>query len=82
MRIVPSAWEWAKFGDVASIDSNLVDPMCFLDLPHIAPNHIESHTGRLLPYGTVRGDGVTSSKHLFREGHLLFSKPGHPSPRP
>ncbi|MFN3215876.1 MAG: restriction endonuclease subunit S [Acidimicrobiales bacterium] len=74
MRAVPPAWVWADFGDVASIDSNLVDPACFPDLPHIAPNHIESHLGRLLPYGTVSEDGVTSSKHLFREGHILYSK--------
>lgn len=74
MRTIPPTWAWAKFGDIASVDSNLVDPARYPGLPHIAPNHIESHSGRLLPHQTVREDGVTSSKHLFREGHLLYSK--------
>jgi type I restriction enzyme S subunit len=74
VRELPPAWTWAFFDDVADVDSNLVDPKLFPDLPHIAPNHIESQTGRLLPYTTVRVDGVKSSKHLFRAGHILYSK--------
>jgi hypothetical protein len=67
MRSLPPGWEWAPFADVAGVDSDLVDPADYLYLPHIAPNHIESRTGKLLPYGTVRDDGVTSSKHLTDE---------------
>lgn len=74
MRELPRSWNWARFGDVASIDSNLVDPANHLTLPHIAPNHIESRTGRLLPYSTIKEDGVTSGKHLFHSGHILYSK--------
>jgi len=74
MRGLPSGWEWAPFEDVAAVDANLVDPSDYPDYPHIAPNHIESRTGRLLPYTTVKSDGVTSSKHLFVPGHILYSK--------
>ena len=71
---VPEGWEWCRFGEVAEIASNLVDPAKHQDAPHVAPNHIEKATGRLLPYGTIKEDGVKSSKHLFRRGQVLYSK--------
>lgn len=74
MRELPKGWVWARFDDVARVDSNLVDPANHMDLPHIAPNHIEARTGRLLPFRTVGDDGVTSGKHLFAPGHILYSK--------
>ncbi|MHB2028658.1 MAG: restriction endonuclease subunit S [Acidimicrobiales bacterium] len=67
-------WEFRKFSEVAHVDSNLTDPKAYADLPHIAPNHIEAGTGRLLEYTTVKADGVTSGKHLFHPGHILYSK--------
>ncbi|MGC5233065.1 restriction endonuclease subunit S [Streptomyces albogriseolus] len=54
--------------------SNLVDPADYPDLPHIAPNNIKRQTGKLLPYNTVAEDGVTSPKHLFHAGQVLYSK--------
>jgi type I restriction enzyme S subunit len=71
---LPETWKWYRFGDVASIESNLVDPSQYRTYPHIAPNHIESQTGRLLPYGTVESDNVKSGKHLFKPGQVLYSK--------
>ncbi len=71
---LPDGWCWACFDEIASVDSNLVDPKTTPDLPHIAPNHIETLTGRLLEYKTVREDGVTSPKHLFHPGQILYSK--------
>lgn len=71
---LPSDWRWVEWQDVARVASNLVDPADHQDLPHIAPNHIESGTGRLLPYRSVREDEVISSKHLFKPGQLLYSK--------
>lgn len=71
---VPEGWAWARFGHVSEIASNLQNPAFALDLPHIAPNHIEKDTGRLLPFGTVREDGVTSNKHRFFPGQILYSK--------
>lgn len=71
---LPPTWRWVRFLDVASIDSNLVDPAGFLDLPHVAPDNIEKGTGRLLDYRTIREDGVTSRKHRFFPGHIVYSK--------
>jgi type I restriction enzyme S subunit len=69
-----AAWEVRKFSEVAHVDSNLTDPKTCGDLPHVAPNNIEAGTGRLLEYTTVKADGVTSAKHLFHPGHILYSK--------
>jgi len=59
---------------VARVASDLVDPSAYPDVPHIAPNHIERETGRLLPYATVAEDGVKSAKHRFSAGQILYSK--------
>lgn len=71
---LPAGWRWQRFDESARVVSQLVKPDGFPDLPHIAPNHIESQTGRLLPYATVRADGVISLKHLFEPGSVLYSK--------
>jgi type I restriction enzyme S subunit len=71
---LPSSWRWSDFRSIASVEADLVDPSDHCDAPHIAPNHIESWTGRLLPFSTIAGDGVTSPKHRFRPGQILYSK--------
>jgi len=71
---LPATWRWCRFDAIARVASNLVNPAKFPDWPHIAPNHIESETGKLLPYNTIAHDGVTSSKHRFSAGQVLYSK--------
>lgn len=71
---LPHSWCWARFNQVAEIASNLVPPSKFMDVPHVAPDNIEKGTGRLLPYRIIREDGVTSGKHRFFPGQILYSK--------
>jgi type I restriction enzyme S subunit len=71
---LPEGWIWATFQDVAKVASNLVSPADYQNYPHIAPNHIESGTGRLLEFTTVAEDSVTSAKHRFFPGQILYSK--------
>jgi type I restriction enzyme, S subunit len=71
---LPSGWRWVSFSEIAEIASNLVKPETIPDLPHIAPDNVEGGTGRLLPYRTIKEDGVISSKHRFRRGQLIYSK--------
>jgi type I restriction enzyme S subunit len=71
---IPSGWQWGSFIEVAAIQSNLVNPSKYEGLPHIAPDNIESRTGRLLPYTTVGASAVFSAKHLFFAGCILYSK--------
>ncbi|MFM2430789.1 MAG: hypothetical protein RLZZ511_2002 [Cyanobacteriota bacterium] len=71
---LPSHWTWQRFVEVAAIQSNLVKPDDYGTSPHIAPNYIEKDTGKLLPYKTIAEDQVTSPKHLFYPGQILYSK--------
>lgn len=71
---IPSDWRWDEFGKVARVASKLVNPEDFSNAIHIAPNHIEARTGRLLPYATVAADGVGSVKNRFHAGQILYSK--------
>ena len=68
------SWEEKRFGEVADIKSNLVDIAEYRDFPHIAPDNIEKKTGILLEYHTVEEDKVTSGKHRFYAGQILYSK--------
>ena len=67
-------WNHKRFDEVAKIKSNLVDPAEYQDFPHIAPDNIEKKTGVLLDYHTIAEDGVTSGKHRFYPGQILYSK--------
>ncbi len=67
-------WARKRFDEVAIIRSNLVNPNDFPNFPHIAPDNIEKKTGVLLEYHTVAEDGVTSGKHRFYPGQILYSK--------
>lgn len=67
-------WKTTRFDSVAAIRSNLVDPAEYQSFPHIAPDNIEKKTGVLLKYHTIAEDGVTSGKHRFYSGQILYSK--------
>lgn len=71
---LPLSWQWARFDQVATIESNLVDPDEFGAAAHIAPDNIEKGTGRLLVFRTVQEDAVRSPNHRFSAGQLLYSK--------
>ncbi|WP_201722180.1 restriction endonuclease subunit S, partial [Sulfitobacter sp. HI0023] len=70
----PENWQWARFNEIAAIQSNLVSPKGYPDMPHIAPDNIEGWTARLLPYVSVKEAGVFSGKHSFSAGSILYSK--------
>lgn len=74
LSTLPESWQWLTFDQVASVASNLHDPLLTPNAFHIAPNHIESGTGKLLEYTTIANDKVTSAKHQFYSGQILYSK--------
>lgn len=71
---LPKKWCWLNFSDVADIASNLEDPSLEPTAIHVAPNHIESKTGRILYLSTIEADAVISAKHRFYQGQILYSK--------
>jgi len=71
---LPAGWKFIGFSEVATVKSNLVDPGQFPDSPHVAPDNIERETGRILDYNTIAEDKVTSPKHHFFKGQIIYSK--------
>ena len=71
---LPQGWGYVSFKDAADIKSNLIDPRLTPDAIHLAPNHIEANTGKILELVTVEQDGVKSNKHQFYSGQIIYSK--------
>ena len=71
---VPASWALLSFSNVVTIESNLVNPSEYKDYPLIAPDNIESMTGRILSKPTVAEIAPISPKHYFNKGSLIYSK--------
>lgn len=74
--VIPEAWEVRPFRSVIEIPSGQVDPReePYRSLPLIAPDHIESNTGRLLERKTAAEQGAISGKYEVRPGDVVYSK--------
>ncbi|KLV47470.1 hypothetical protein SH16_01197 [Aeromonas caviae] len=73
---VPEHWPTLKFNHCASIRNGQVDPTIspYNDHILIAPNHIESGTGRILYMQTAEEQGADSGKYICKKGEVIYSK--------
>lgn len=73
---VPESWEIVGILDVAALPSGQVDPRNapYASMPLIAPNHIESGTGRLLAVESAAAQGAISGKYEFNPLDIVYSK--------
>ena len=73
---IPKEWEPVRLLDLVSIPNGQVDPKQkpYCHWPLIAPDHIESDTGRLLCLETAIEQGAISGKYAFKPGDVLYSK--------
>ena len=73
---VPVHWSVVKFGRIARVTEGLVDPRIepYLSMLLIAPNHVESGTGRLISLETAEDQNAESGKYYCREGSIIYSK--------
>ncbi len=73
---IPEHWSLRRFKFVATINSGQVDPSSavYRHLVLIAPNHIESGSGRLRHEETANEQGADSGKYLVRKGQVVYSK--------
>ncbi|HWD05495.1 MAG TPA: restriction endonuclease subunit S [Amycolatopsis sp.] len=73
---VPAHWELSRFRYEAVINGGQVDPReePWSGMTLIAPNHIESNTGRIISVETAQEQGADSGKYLVKQGQLVYSK--------
>lgn len=71
---IPQNWELCRFGEIALIKSNLVNPEQYLESIHLAPDNIEKGTGKLFKCRTVKEDEVKSVNHHFYSNQIIYSK--------
>ena len=76
MGKVPQHWGVIPLKRCCRIPNGLVDPAVgrYATLSLIAPNHVQSGTGRLLEVETADDQGAISGKYHFAEGTVLYSK--------
>ena len=75
---IPIDWQLRNFRYCGVIPNGQVDPRLttFKDRIHVAPNHIESGTGRLLAKESCDEQGAESGKYVFKNGDVLYGKIG------
>lgn len=73
---IPEHWLVGKFAREVRIAEGQVDPEIepYASMLLIAPNHVESATGRLLGQETASEQGAISGKYLCRLGEVVYSK--------
>jgi len=68
-------WEVKAFSEFAKIDAIMTTEYeKYADFPHIGIDSIESGSGELKGYRTVKQDGVKSGKYVFTPDHIIYSK--------
>lgn len=73
---IPKKWEVDFLVNRISFPEGQVDPKYepYSGYVLVAPDHIESETGRLLARETAEEQGAISGKYLFQPGDVLYSK--------
>jgi len=73
---VPSHWTVSHFGLEILVNGGLVDPTIepWRSTVMVAPNHIESGSGRIIGRETAAEQGADSGKYAVRSGQIIYSK--------
>ena len=75
LSINNKGWEKKPFSEFAKIDTTMITEYeKYADYPHIGIDSIESETGELRGYRTVKQDDVKSGKYIFTSEHIIYSK--------
>ena len=72
----PDGWREARFRHHAVINGGQVDPResPWSDMVLVAPNHIESGTGKILEAESATAQGADSGKYTVDAGQVMYSK--------
>jgi len=74
--IIPEEWEVRPLLSTVRIANGQVSPKVepYKSMVLVAPDHIESSTGKLLAKETAAEQGAISGKYLFDSGDIVYSK--------
>lgn len=74
--VIPEHWEVRSLLSTVRIANGQVDPRQepYNSMTLVAPDHIESQTGRLLEKRTAREQKAISGKYIFNSGDIIYSK--------
>lgn len=73
---VPEHWKIMRFSYRTRVQEGQVDPTMepYSDMLLIAPNHIESNTGRVSGITSAHDQGAISGKYLVAKNDIIYSK--------
>ena len=73
---IPQHWMLKRFKFLAKVTSGQIDPRAatYRNKVLIAPNHIQSGTGRIVATETADEQGADSGKYLVRAGQVIYNK--------
>ncbi len=73
---IPVHWDVKRLKHIATVRTTHIDPTLdkFSQYKLVAPNHIESSTGRMLEVDSAQEQGAISAKVPFQQGDVLYSK--------
>lgn len=76
LGMIPKEWSVRKFSHIIAIANGQVDPRIspFKEMILIAPNHIESNTGRILNLQSAEDQSADSGKYFCDKGDVIYSK--------
>lgn len=74
--LTPEDWQTVGLLDVVQLPHRQVDPreLPYSEWPLVAPNHIESSTGRLLAIESAKTQEAISGKYTFEPNDVVYSK--------
>lgn len=69
-------WSEHRLTDVVTLPTGQVDPreLPYREQPLLAPDHVESGTGRIIDLRTAESQGASSGKYIVRPGDVVLSK--------
>ena len=74
LKKIPEHWEVKKWKYVISIRNGQVDPKRYPEKILLAPNHIESGTGKIQYKETVSQQSAESGKYVVKKNDIVYSK--------
>ena len=74
--VIPEDWQLRPMLSAVRVATGQVDPKIepYRSMTLVAPDHIESSSGRLLKKETARDQRAISGKYLFVKGDIVYSK--------